>query len=559
MLRRLQKRHDPSFDTLTTGNRVRRRSTVSHAILAASAILLIVVVGYLESTAHTHRTQIGTLDFDSLPKRPIRETTWRCWKTDGGEWWEHEVSGSAGLDLLSMQNEVRGGVCLVQNVCFGSGRLKIMQSGGAAATLQPGVVPGNPLIANEHVLSAEHIQEEGANWPYVPGLSTLIFMAGDGLQHHIAHWLEKVAVIAALRNHVPAAQPVPSVIALFNHPSELLDMQKLMLSVALNVKGMFSRDDTKQYVCPNEAQESLRYYDHHSPVPAKHAAGCKWKDVPKPQILYQGDWNALGLQARELGRSFINVWKSIRGDQKFLRAEPICFEQAILPARDFSFFNHRVDAAIFAKRAQVFANNMIQTAPKPDIAVLIERRTTKHTLQNSILQASGKRLMLNAEEVHDTVRAVTKSVNMPLTPRLVSFETLNAAEQVVLLGRTALLMGFHGAAHANAVFMQPRTAILEMFPYKFLDYRFMDFNIASGRTWMPWHNRHRNLTFMPEPDKYKEEYELLDDSQCVAACARYCYANRRDADTLVSVKEVAVVVANTLECVKNGKTKVGRR
>lgn len=133
-----------------------------------------------------------------------------------------------------------------------------------------------------------------------------------------------------------------------------------------------------------------------------------------------------------------------------------------------------------------------------------------------------------------------------MTVQRVMFETMRPEEQVMLLGRTAVLVGFHGAAQTNAVFMQPDTVIIEMFPFKFTDYRFMDFNIASKRWWIPWYNTHRNRTFMAEPTKYKPEYEPLDDNECLNACARYCYANRRDADTLVPLEEISIVFRDAL-------------
>lgn len=92
-------------------------------------------------------------------------------------------------------------------------------------------------------------------------------------------------------------------------------MQQFMLSVALNVKGqgaienrytrsltlkptgMFSSSDspeqsTQQYICPNEVNVTMTHSED-KPAPMRH---CHWISSKTPQVIYEEDWSALGLQ-----------------------------------------------------------------------------------------------------------------------------------------------------------------------------------------------------------------------------------------------------------------------
>jgi len=192
----------------------------------------------------------------------------------------------------------------------------------------------------------------------------------------------------------------------------------------------------------------------------------------------------------------------------------------------------------------VFAQKGAPQFWEPDTILLIQRLSTEHTLGGSVRHASGRRLILNIKEVMHMLQKKALQYNFKF--KQIAFETLTPEEQVRVLSHTVIMVGFHGAAHTNAVFMQPGTAVVELFPYKFKDYRFLDLNRGSKRHWLPWFNKDRNATLMPEPNFYKPEFENMDDAACVQACARYCYANRRDADTIVNSEEVASIIDDAI-------------
>jgi len=242
--------------------------------------------------------QAAGLNLDAVPTIPARETSWHCWKANGADTSLLHSSGVDGLSILSMDSarEVRGAVCMVKNLCLHHGHLVIMRRPDSALPLQPGhTFAQNLLSVGEEWFRVQDLKH-GQEMQYMPGLTVMLLLAQKGLQRHIAHWLEKIAVVSSVRNHVPETQTLPSLIAVLNHPQKTLAMQDFMLDVALGIRGVSqSAKSALEYNCNNAIQQST---------------DCTWKAVARPRVLYQEDWNQLGLQARELPMSLNTLWRN---------------------------------------------------------------------------------------------------------------------------------------------------------------------------------------------------------------------------------------------------------
>lgn len=122
-----------------------------------------------------------------------------------------------------------------------------------------------------------------------------------------------------------------------------------------------------------------------------------------------------------------------------------------------------------------------------------------HRSHALIISRTKTRLITNLDELVHMVQLHTK-----LTPVVIDLESISIQDVVILLRDTQLLISMHGSALILSMFLQPGSAVLEMFPYginpdNYTPYKtlanFPSMNIAYAA----WRNTNKtNAVFHPE-------------------------------------------------------------
>lgn len=132
---------------------------------------------------------------------------------------------------------------------------------------------------------------------------------------------------------------------------------------------------------------------------------------------------------------------------------------------------------------------------------LISKTNRSHAL---ILSRTKNRLITNLGELVNMVKLHTE-----LTPVVINLESESLQDIVSLLRQTKLLVSIHGSALILSMFLQPGSAVLEMFPYginpdNYTPYKTLASLPSIDIAYVAWRNMNKtNAVFHPE---YEPQY-----------------------------------------------------
>uniref|UniRef100_A0A1E1X939 Putative glycosyltransferase n=1 Tax=Amblyomma aureolatum TaxID=187763 RepID=A0A1E1X939_9ACAR len=132
-----------------------------------------------------------------------------------------------------------------------------------------------------------------------------------------------------------------------------------------------------------------------------------------------------------------------------------------------------------------------------------------------IISRTRNRLITNIDELVLMVQLHTR-----LTPLVIDFENKSLREVVVMLRNTKLLISMHGSALILSAFLQPGSAVLEMFPYGINPNNYTPYKTLAKLPGMmiayaAWRNTNKNNTvFHPEYEpQFGGIYHLSQEAQ----------------------------------------------
>jgi Glycosyltransferase 61 len=149
----------------------------------------------------------------------------------------------------------------------------------------------------------------------------------------------------------------------------------------------------------------------------------------------------------------------------------------------------------------VTGQNILFTAnrlSRKDPALLPAMKTSPCTITVTALTRQGPRALLQLPELEQIIATMGQQLRIKTLFRAVDFnQNVPFADQVSIMQTSNVLVAAHGAGNANYLFMRPRSAVIEIFPFS---YRAGPFNMFASILGLDY----RYAMSEPQTDVFKE-------------------------------------------------------